>query len=227
MTILKYLAGMAEGTPKVLFEASLSDVVNEDRGLTGKQAAAVFTFFRDCTLFRWRDANNDCEDRANAICMLLDYWGIPNSKGWVFSGAFLKKEHGSLVNCWNYHVAAAVPVTVENEVRYYIIDPATLSGLETIETWAVGITDVAPCYYLIRDGDYYIFPDNKIGKDDWHKRNKQNYKWTIQGLAGINGVSRTGKAQLVFNKTRIKNTGERFKELRNNKPEIIQAAFSV
>ena len=48
------------------------------------------------------------------------------------------------------------------------------------------------------------FLTKKLKKDNWYTRNKQNYKWTIQGLSGINGVSKIGKAALSFNKNRIK-----------------------
>ena len=38
----------------------------------------------------------------------------------------------------------------------------------------------------------------------------------IQGLAGINGLSSRGKAALVFNKRRIKNTSPSFEKLKRN-----------
>ena len=204
--------------PKALFEASLSYVPEPDRVVTKETAEQLFSFFAACPLFRWSDAQNDCEDRANAVCLLLDAWQVPNYKGWVFSGAFLKRTTGSLLNFWNYHVAAALPVAENGGVAIYIIDPASASTLLTLDDWAHRVTDEACSYYLVRNSEDYIFHQASIKEDNWYKRNRQNYKWTIQGLAGINGVSPRGKAQLVFNKIRIKNTERAYKDLLANKP---------
>ncbi len=209
---------MAEAQ-KTFFEYTLADDLSYMPAITKERAATLFTFFREHTLFRWRDANNDCEDRANAICMLLDSWNLPNCKAWVFGGNFLRREWwGSLINYWNYHVAAAVPVQEENGVVYYIIDPATLEGLKPISYWAENITADAYSYHLIKHGNYYIFPPGRVFKDNWFRRDRQNYKWTIQGLSGINGVSKTGKAQVCFNKIRIKKTEMQFRQLHNQMP---------
>lgn len=183
-----------------------------------EEAVRLFTFFQQSPLFRWTDAQNDCEDRANTICMLLDSWQIPNYKAWVFSGAFLKKTTGSLLNLWNYHVAAALPVQVDNHPVIYIIDPATAQQLTILQAWAEAVTEDACSYYLVRNNDDYIFDPAKITNDNWYQRNRQNYKWTVQGLAGINGVTATGKAQLIFNKQRIANTEKAFKQLLRSKP---------
>lgn len=207
--------------PNTVYNIVLSDIVPEDAVIKKTVAENLFTFFRDSHLFRWQDANNDCEDRANAICMLLDHWRVPNYKGWVFSGNFLLNIEGSLTNNWKYHVAAIVPVEENGAVNFYVIDPATLQGVDTILNWASHITDIPFCHYLIKWSDYYIFPQEKIKKDNWHKRNSQNYKWTIQGLSGINGVSKTGKAQICFNKGKIRRTEQSFKHLLHNPPAFL------
>ncbi|HUQ97096.1 MAG TPA: protein-glutamine glutaminase family protein [Chitinophagaceae bacterium] len=204
--------------PKALFEAALSHPTPVESCITKKEADRLFSFFQTSTLFRWGHAQNDCEDRANAICMLLDSWGVPNYKGWVFSGAFLKKTTGSLLHFWNYHVAAALPVAEAGTVTLYIIDPATANTLITLENWADRVTSDECSYYMVRRNDEYIFHHATISETNWHKRNRQNYKWTMQGLAGINGVTRTGKAQLVFAKSKIKNTEGAFKKLFGKRP---------
>lgn len=205
---------------KTIFETELSDSTAAENALTKEEAADLFAFFKNCPLFRWQDANNDCEDRANAICILLDRWNIPNYKAWVFGGAFLKKGVGALVNMWNYHVAASLPVKDTYGIRQYVIDPATLDTIQAIDEWAEGVTDAVYSYYLVKYGDYYIFPPGRIERDNWYKRDRRNYKWTIQGVSGINGVSRVGKAQLCFNKTRIKKTEQKFKQLLLHKPVL-------
>ena len=204
---------------KTLYDHALSDEIETDNVVTKEQAEKLFTFFKDCPAFRWSDANNNCEDRANAICILLDEWGIQNGKGWVFSGYVFKKI-GYLKNLWKYHVAALLPVQEGTAINYYIIDPATSDELILIADWAANITDNPHSYYLIKKGDYYIFNAGKIEKDNWFARSRRNYNWTIQGLSGINGVSSRGKAQLVFNKKKILKMGGLFKELKKLKPPV-------
>lgn len=209
---------MSSTTSKTLFGQSLSDEIDPEKVITKTEAEQIFNFLKQCSLFRWHDANNDCEDRANAICILLDKWNVPNYKGWILSGFFIKKGDGCLNNGWKYHVAALVPVKEENNLVCYIIDPSTSATLVSIENWASQITDRASSYHFIKSGDYYIFPSQKIEKDNWHKRDKRNYRWTMQGLSGINGVSSIGKAQLIFNKRRIKFAEERFNKLKLKNP---------
>jgi hypothetical protein len=207
-------------TVKTLFAQSLSDDIATDKVITRELAEQLFHYFKNCKTFRWSDANNDCEDRANAICILLDEWKIPNAKGWVFSGYVFKKI-GYLKNLWVYHVAAMLPVLEENVVRFYMIDPATSGTLVTIEEWAANVTDNPHSYYAIKKGSYYIFPSVNIKKTNWYERNKRNYNWTLQGLAGINGVSSKGKAQLRFNKRKVKRTEQVFKELKKTPPQFL------
>ena len=207
---------------KTLFAQSLSDDLATDKAVTKELAEKLFNFFKNCKTFRWADANNDCEDRANAICILLDAWKISNGKGWVFSGYVFKKV-GYLKNLWVYHVAAAIPVREGDNVSFYIIDPATSSTITTVAEWAENVTDNPHSYHLIKNGTYYIFPSKTIRRNNWFQRNKRNYNWTIQGLSGINGVSSKGKAQLRFNKRKVKKTEMVFKELKKSPPVFLQA----
>ncbi|MDB5190890.1 MAG: hypothetical protein JWQ96_453 [Segetibacter sp.] len=212
---------MIQKLPATVFYQPLSDELNFEGTVTMQVAEQLFNYCKYEPVFRWSDANNDCEDRANAICILLDEWGVPNFKGWLFSGYYLKKNYGSLVNYWNYHVAALIPVTQQEEVSYWIIDPATSNQLVTIEEWSLQMTLTEISYHFIKQGMYYIFPPKKIEKHNWYKRNKRNYRWTIQGLSGINGVSTKGKAQLSFKKNMVKKTEERFRRLKNNPPAFL------
>lgn len=207
--------------PNTIYNILLSDIVPADTVITKEIAEKLFIFFKDLPLFRWQDANNDCEDRANAICILLDEWKISNYKGWVFGGNYLTKNEGSLINNWKYHVATIVPVQNGDTLVFYVIDPATLNAPDTILNWATNITDLPFGHYLIKWSYYYIFHHEKINKDNWYKRNRQNYKWTIQGLAGINGVTKTGKAQIAFKKYKIEKTEKLFKNLLTNKPSFL------
>ncbi len=204
---------------KTLFAHNLSDAIETGNALTKTQADKLFTFFKNHPLFRWTDANNDCEDRANAICILLHEWKIPNAKGWVFSGYVFKKI-GYLKNLWKYHVAVLVPVQQDGKIQFYIIDPATSENLLLLEEWAANVTDNPHSYYVIKKGEFYIFRAGKIKKDNWFKRNKGNYNWTMQGLSGINGMSGKGKAILAFNKKKVLKTKKLFNEVREKKPVL-------
>ncbi len=209
---------MADLLLPTLFDYLISDEMKPEHAVSRTDAEKLFLFFKECVLFKWHDTHNNCEARAEAVCVLLDEWNIPNYKGWVFSGAFLKNHIGGLKQLWNYHVAAMLLVMENGELKQYIIDPATANYLQPLNDWAANITEYPHSYHLVKEADKYIFPSGKIKKDNWHKRNKQNRKWLIQGLAGINGVSIRGKAQLCFQKNKLKLTDERFTGLRNKNP---------
>ena len=201
-----------------LFEYELSDPIDEMHVLEELQARKLMDFFRDQPLFKWGGSNNGCEARADAVCVLLDEWGIANYKGWVFGGQYLKNHIGGLKQNWNYHVAPLLLVKKNDTILYCIIDPSTSPALQTIEEWAAQITDYPHSYYCIKQPRYYIFHDKKINRDNWHPRNRQNTKWMIQGLAGVNGLSTFGKGELVFNKGRLKNTLAAFEKLKKERP---------
>jgi Glutaminase len=201
-----------------LYEYQLSDITDSTKTVSKQQAQTIMQFFAAQPLFTWTKSNNGCEARADAVCVLLQQWNIPHYKAWVFSGKYLKNHLGGLKQNWNYHVAALLQVVENEEIVHYIIDPATSPQLQTLYNWAASITDFAHSYQLIKEPHWYIFAGNKITAYNWHNRNRQNRKWMIQGLAGINGLSAKGKAELVFNKSRIKKAANAFERLKQNSP---------
>jgi Glutaminase len=201
-----------------LFDYSLTDATDPQQSVTKQTADSLFLFFKNCSLFKWGDVHNNCEARAEAVCLLLEAWKVPHYKGWVFSGSFLKNHIGGLKQQWNYHVAALLQVSTNNESVFYCIDPSTSSELLPVYEWAAGVTDYPHSYFFIKQANQYIFPSGKIKRDNWHTRNRQNKKWTYQGLAGINGVTKSGKAQLCFQKRRIQNTEYELQLLKKRSP---------
>lgn len=201
-----------------LYEYELSDATDAANIVSKADAEKLFLFFKEHTLFRWSDWHNGCEARADAICVLLDQWRIPHYKGWVFSGNYLKKHIGGLKQHWNYHVAPLLQVKENDRIVWYILDPATSKMLQTIEDWAANITEYPHSYHFVKLSHWYIFHEKKISASNWYTRNRQNRKWMIQGLAGINGLSATGKARLCFNKSRLKNTAAIFNQLKKHQP---------
>ena len=128
---------------------------------------------------------------------------------------------GGLKQNWNYHVAALLQVFEDGQLTWFVIDPATSDNLQTLNDWAVSITEFAHSYQVIKEAYWYIFLDKKITADNWNSRNRQNRKWMIQGLAGVNGLSAKGKAALVFNKPRIEKTRLAFEQLKSVRPASI------
>ena len=204
-----------------LYDIPLSDKEMNHQTTSLDVAKEIFTYFKNNRLFDWNDSHNGCEGRADAVCVLLEEWGIPNFKGWVFGGTYLKKGHiGELTNNWKYHVAAVLPVLKDGKNYYYVIDPATSKELPLIEDWSAAITAVPHSYYCIRKSCWYIFPETKISIETWHPRNHQNRKWMIQCLLGINSMTKKGKAQLVFKKQKIANMQKAFNALKLQKPNF-------
>lgn len=201
-----------------LYDYSLSDAIHPNCFIAKHMASQLFNYFNQNKLFNWQNTNNNCEARAEAICLLLQSWQIPHYKAWVFGGAFLKNHIGGLKQNWKYHVAATIPIQENNTIELYVIDPATCNQLQTIKEWASNVTAYSHSYYCIKNAECYIFSHKKITQKNWHKRNKQNNKWTIQGLAGISSLSAKGKSQLCFNKKRLKNIQLALKKLQNNNP---------
>lgn len=197
-----------------LFDYALADKIDCSLTVSKSQAEFLMQYFLHSALFNWADNNNGCEARADAVCLLLQNWEVPHYKGWVFGGQFLKNHFGGLKQNWKYHVAALLPVKENEQVNFYMIDPATSMHLQTLDNWAAGITAYAHSYHIIKDAEWYIFSDKKITKDNWNKRNRQNRKWMIQGLAGVNSLEPIGKAALVFNKNRLKNKERQFQKLK-------------
>jgi Glutaminase len=204
-----------------LFDFELSDSYAPANTITKAAAEKLFSFFSSHPLFKWSESHNGCEARADAVSVLLNEWKIPHCKAWVFGGAFLKNHIGALQQNWNYHVAPALQVKEGSSIILYVLDPATAGFLQTVNEWAAGITSIPHTYYCTRQPVWYIFQGNIIKPDNWNKRNRQNRKWMIQGLAGINSLSAQGKAMLCFNKTRIKNTAAAFTKLKMVKPQFL------
>ncbi len=200
-----------------LFDFQLSDAGIRNT-VSKKQADQLFTFFEQHPLFNWKNANNGCEGRADAICVLLDEWGIPNYKGWAFGGRYLKNHVGNLKQNWKYHVAPVVSVHHDAEIIDYVIDPSTADSLKEIGQWAADITALPHSYYCVRESCWYIFPSKDFATEKWNPRNKQNRKWMIQCLASVNSLTAAGKAALCFNKVRLKNTAAKFERLKKQKP---------
>jgi Glutaminase len=201
-----------------LFDYTLSDTTDPSKWVSRTEAEKLFSIFAAHPLFKWNESHNGCEARADAVCVLLDQWQLPHYEAWVFGGDYLKNHIGGLVQHWNYHVAAVLPLKEEGRLVFHIIDPATASTLQTMEDWAAGVTQYPHSYHFIKLPHWYLFHQGTIKATNWYARNRQNRKWMIQGLVGINGLTNIGKAQLSFCKGRLKRTKQALEKLKGQRP---------
>jgi hypothetical protein len=199
-----------------LFDYSLSDSMDNiaPSGLTTIQQ--IFSFVSTQPLFGWHRSHNFCEARAEAASLLLKAANIPHAKCWVFGAAFLYKGYvGGLKNNWNYHVAVAIPILEKEVTQWWTIDPATSNTPIKLEDWASAVTDYPHSYHCLRNPTDYIFPAGNLNTLRWHRRHHRNFRWAMQGLAGINALNPIGKAQLAFSKLATDNMTSKFMQLRN------------
>ncbi len=216
----------------MLVDANSVEVPNVmiDRNAAGR----IFDLFKDSKLFGWKDGNN-CEDRANAVSLVLDSWGIPNMKVWIFSGDFLDRGEGRLMTVndpqnenksitWKFHVASALPYKQDNEIKFVVLDPAILSTAGDVDTWAQTVTVAGPSYYFLTTNKNYMW--NKKGRDlnmsTFNRRAAVNFEWTIEGLAGYNGLNDKHKRFLNSDagRAKIRQTKEDFERLKATMPNL-------
>lgn len=194
-----------------LFDGLLSDADIAAQPIDYITAQKIFDSLQQQTIFNWGSTHNFCEARAEAASLILTATGIAHAKAWVFGAGFLRKNYvGGLINNWNYHVAIAIYVSNDATDQWYVLDPSIANQPLLLNDWASSVTQYPHSYHCIKKSSYYIFPSGNIVKDKWHHRNPQNFKWVIQCLAGINGLTNTGKAQLVFRKKKIADTKNQF-----------------
>ncbi len=195
-----------------LFEPLISNELLPQTSMSREDADKVFEALKNQPLIDWEASNNFCEARAEAVSILLRSSNVVHAKAWVFSGAFLYWGNvGNLKNYWNYHVAIVLPVQGKNDIEWWVADPSlSKDGLMLVYHWAAEATAIPHSYYGIKPCEYYIFPDCNILTMQWHKSDRQNFEWTVEGLAGINGLTYTGKAQKAFLKPRIEAVRKKF-----------------
>lgn len=206
-------------------ETSLEDVIPSNSCIPMNIADSIFGYFKTNSLFIWNDENN-CEDRANAICILLDRWHVPNCKGWVLSGRLLGRDNGSFKPVkilhgsstdsitWSHHITAAIPICVNNQSIFFVIDPATQAGPLAMADWANSVMCTPSGYYFLKLGnDVDVNYKQTIKKESWWTRSDLNYKYTMEGLCGYNGASHIGRKEIRRNQEKIQQTTLQFEQL--------------
>lgn len=212
---------------KEKFYAEISLHPDESITVSLDSVKKIYDFFDKSELFQWNDKNN-CEDRANAISILLDAWQIPNYKVWIFSGDFLKKKDKGLLTdkygiLWKYHVAACIPVKIDNQIKYMVLDPATTDEVKDMAFWANNVTDKQFGHYFLTPANKYLWNGGgrKMSQKSFYEGDvSTTLKRTMQGLAGFNEATDEGKdgMKTVSGKAKIQKTEDDFNVLKNNKP---------
>jgi hypothetical protein len=208
-----------------LLEESSNDL-DSSQFVSHSIAQKYYSFFEESDLFIWTDVANNCEDRANAVSILLDAWDVPNYKVWIFNGSFLKKEKSKLCGdcpdniCWGFHVATVIPYKENGTFKHCVVDPATLDKKSSVNEWGENLTCSGTTYYMFTNGKKYIFSKSgtQFGKDTFWNRNSKNLKWTFEGLAGINGKNFWHAMGKPFKKKKIKKLKADFARLKENNP---------
>ncbi|MFK7784865.1 MAG: protein-glutamine glutaminase family protein [Crocinitomicaceae bacterium] len=154
-----------------------------------KQAEKVFDIFLNSGAFDWTDRANNCEDRANAVTLILDKWSISNGKIWIFDGenAAYGDKKGSL-DGWSYHVAACIFVGDEEDYDTLIIDPiSNANKLITIDEWVEATTTIPMNIYFFTKNDKY--QQNRVQLNPTWKYSKDYFDATVKGLTRYNSYS--------------------------------------
>ena len=153
------------------------------------KADTIFKIFTESPCFDWSDRKNNCEDRANAIALILDKWKISNGKIWLFGGKNAKygDKKGTLKG-WSYHVASCIFTSKNNKIDTLIIDPLTNSNkLLTIKEWTNLITKSPTNIYFLTRNDKY--QQENISLNPKWKYSRDYFETTIEGLTGYNNYS--------------------------------------
>ncbi len=210
----------------VQFLKESSNNLDSTQYVTDVMAQEYYNFFDTCSLFIWTDVANNCEDRANGASILLDAWGVPHYKIWIFNSGHLEKGTSKLCGdcpenaCWGFHVATVIPYMKSGEYKLCVIDPATLNKASSEVEWAENITCSGTNYYMFTSGKKYMYSKKgkQFGKDTFWGQGKKNLKWTHEGLAGINGKNFWQAIGKPFKKKKITWVKSKLASLKNNNP---------
>ncbi len=212
---------------KYLPEKSI--VIDSTKYVADSIASKLYYYFKSSDLFLWKTDANNCEDRANAVGLLLDSWQMPNYKVWIFSGDCLNIDNGLLITShnirWKYHVATIIPIKKEGTITFVTIDPSTTETPFNISDWANNVTDTPFGYYFLSSGDEYIWTrkPKRNRYPSYVHRNSYNYQYTLEGLAGFNGENNNDSRtmQTEEGKTKIKLAKDKLEFLQQHKPSFL------
>ncbi len=153
------------------------------------QAEKLFEIFQNSPAFDWTDRDNNCEDRANAVTLILDKWNVSNGKIWIFAGknASYGDKTGTL-DGWSYHVAACIFVGNEDDYDTLIIDPVSNPNkLLSIDEWVEATSVKSTNIYFFTNNDKY--QQNAVKLRPTWKYSKDYFDATIKGLTRYNAYS--------------------------------------
>lgn len=175
----------------------LTEEITES-GLCRKKADILFNIIKRSGAFNWNDSNNNCEDRANAVSLILDSWNIPNGKAWIFQGVtFDPSNYQGTLGGYTYHVASCILVKDGDNTEYLIIDPLmNREKLQTVQDWADKIATKAMNVFILTSNKHY--QQTKVGPDLTWKEREDHFEDTMNGLTKYNNFSIWTKLKTVI-----------------------------
>lgn len=151
-----------EGRPK--FTAQLYKTI------TLKEASSIFDFLKHKSQIEFNYPQGNCDDRAHAMCLLLDSLKISNFKIWNFAPSkttllthdLLKVKDKNNFDpdgtiAWGYHVAPAIWVTNPKGGKDTIVlDPSLFNTPVKYSTW-LNVQGSKASLYTFLDNEWYLF----------------------------------------------------------------------
>ncbi len=184
---------------------------------------SIFRVLKNSKAFDWTDEDNNCEDRANAISLILDSWGIPNGKSWMFSGqTFDENVFKGTLGGYSYHVASTV--LVKNNDRgcdTIIIDPLMdTQKVMPVQQWIHALTRTPGNVYVLTGNDHY--QQNEVSAHLIWKPRAQYFQQTLEGLTRYNDYNWWTRAKTKkYLKSRLGTVTATFNLLRSRIPATI------
>ena len=75
-----------------------NEVIDRSVYLSKSDVEKIFNYFQNSSLFQWDDVHNNCEDRANAQALMLENWGVPCYKIWIYNGNKIDKDKSDTID---------------------------------------------------------------------------------------------------------------------------------
>lgn len=151
-----------EGRPK--FSEQLYNVISISK------ANEIFSFLRLKSQIEFNYPQGNCDDRAHAMCLLLDSLKVPNFKIWNFAPSKITLLTHDLLRvkdknnfdpdgtiAWGYHVAPAIWVANQKGGRDTIVlDPSLFERPVKYTKW-LSVQALRSSFYTFLDNEWYLF----------------------------------------------------------------------
>ncbi len=186
---------------------------------------SIFQALKKSAAFDWTDEKNNCEDRANAVSLILDSWEIPNGKSWMFSGqTFDENVFNGTLGGYSYHVAGTILIrNAEGGCDTMIIDPLMNNQKALpLQEWVHALTRTQGNVYVLTRNDHY--QQTEVSAHLIWKPRAQYFQQTLEGLTRYNDYSwKTRLMTKKYLKRRLSTVTTAFNLLLNHIPDVVSS----